>query len=103
MAATLAKDTFKCISLNEIFNITWNFTKICYLASNWQYGNIRSYNGLAPNMRQAIIWSNVGMLYWRIYAPLAFNELMLRGNFLTTVVISDDNYRDMAINVELQK
>ena len=28
--------------------------------------NIGSDNGLGPNRRQAIIWSNVGMLYWCI-------------------------------------
>ena len=25
-------------------------------------------NGLAPNRRQAIIWTNAGLIYWRIYA-----------------------------------
>ena len=27
-------------------------------------------NGLAPNRRQAIIWTNAGLIYWRIYAAL---------------------------------
>ena len=46
------------------------------LVSNWQYDSIGSDNGMAPNRRHAIIWSNVGMLYWRIYASLSPNELM---------------------------
>ena len=52
-----------------------NNTEICSLGSNWQYGSIGSYNGLAPNRRQAIIWTNVSMLYWRINASLGLNEL----------------------------
>ena len=39
---------------------------MCSLGSNWQYGSIGSDNGLAPNRRQAIIWTNVGMLYGHI-------------------------------------
>ena len=39
---------------------------------NWQYGNIGSDNGLAPNRRQAIIWDNDGIGYQRVY------ELMWR-------------------------
>ena len=35
-----------------------------------------SDNGLAPNRRQAIIWTNVGMLYWHIYVSLGLIELM---------------------------
>ena len=31
---------------------------------------------LAPTRRQAIIWTNDGLVYWRIYAPLGLNELM---------------------------
>ena len=45
------------------------------LWSNWQYGNIGSDNGLAPNRRQAKLWSVVGMFYWRIYASFGLNAL----------------------------
>ena len=37
--------------------------------------NISSRNGLAPNRRQAIIWTNNGQVYWRRYASLGYNEL----------------------------
>ena len=37
--------------------------------------NIGSDNGLAPNMWQAIIWTNDGLIYWGIYASLSLNEL----------------------------
>ena len=47
------------------------------LGSNWQYVIIGSDNGLAPNRRQAIIWTNEGPVYWRMYASLDHN--LLRG------------------------
>ena len=66
---------FNCISWIKTLNFEWNFAEICPLGYNWQYCNIGSDNGLAPARRQAIIWSNVVMLYWRIYASLSLNEL----------------------------
>ena len=50
---------------------------MCSLGYNLQYGSIGSDNGLAPNRWQAIIWTNVGMLYWCIYASLGLNELTI--------------------------
>ena len=47
------------------------------LASNWQYSGVGLDNDLAPNRRQAIIWTNGGMFYWRIHASLGINELSL--------------------------
>ena len=71
-----ADDICKGIYLNENFSILHkNFTAICSLGSNRHNGSIVSDDGLAPNRRQAIIWTNVDMLYWRIYAPLGLNEL----------------------------
>ena len=43
---------------------------MCSLGFNWKHSSIGSNNGLAPNRRQAIIWANVDMMYWRIYASL---------------------------------
>ena len=60
----------------NILNLKYDFTGTCSLGSNWQYGNISSYNGLAPNRRQAISWSNVGMFYWRIYASFSLNDIL---------------------------
>ena len=59
---------------------------MCCLGSNWQYGSIGSDNGLAPNRRQAIIWTDVGMLYGRIYASPGLNELMFGDRFLSPSV-----------------
>ena len=44
------------------------------LVSKWQYVIIGSDNGSAPNRRQAIIWTNGGLVNWRIYASLSLNE-----------------------------
>ena len=38
------------------------FTEICSWGSNWQQPNIGLNNGLAPNRRQAIIWTNADPL-----------------------------------------
>ena len=40
-----------------------------------QYSSFGSDNGLAPNRRQAAIWSNDGLASWRIYASLGLDEL----------------------------
>ena len=53
-----------------------NFTKVCSQWSNWQYPSIGLDNGLAPNRRQAIIWTNADLIHWRIYATLGEDELM---------------------------
>ena len=55
----------------------WNFTEVCSQGSIEQYASIGSDNGLAPNRRQAIIWTNDGLIWWRIYASLGLNELVL--------------------------
>ena len=36
---------------------------------------IGSDNGLVPSRWHAIIWTNDGIVYWRIYASLGLNEL----------------------------
>ena len=35
--------------------------------SNWQQAIIRSDNDLVPNRGKTIIWTNNGLLKWRIY------------------------------------
>ena len=64
-------DIFKCIAPNEPF---WILHKI--LGSNQIYSSIGSDNGLASIRRQAIIWTKISLLYWRMYAPLGLNELI---------------------------
>ena len=64
---------------HKILNFNYNFTEIWSLWFNWQYGSIGSDNGLAPDRRQAIIWTNDGLCQWRIYASLGLNELYIIG------------------------
>ena len=39
--------------------------------------NIGSDNGLAPNKRQDIIWTNADPIHWSIYAVLGRDELRI--------------------------
>ena len=61
----------------KCLNFKWNFIEICSLGSSWQYGSMVSDNGLAPNRRQAIIWSNADPIHWHIYAALVGDELSI--------------------------
>ena len=60
------------------FQIHFLESKIVVFSFNIQLVSITSIssrNGLAPNRRQAIIWTNNGQVYWRRYASLGYNEL----------------------------
>ena len=61
---------WKCLYLYQ------NFTEVCSLGSNWQWSSIGLDNGLVPNRRQAIIWTNADQIDWRIYVALGGDELM---------------------------
>ena len=66
-----ADDIFKFMFMNEMFCISYqSFTEVCSQGSEWQKDNVGLSDGLAPNMRQALTWSNVDPVYWRIYAAL---------------------------------
>ena len=47
-----------------------NFTEVYSWGTNWQQPSIGLDNGLAPNRRQAIIWTNAYLIHWRIYAAI---------------------------------
>ena len=52
-------------------NVKYNFIELCSLGSNWQYAIISWAKALAPHWRQAFIWTNDGLVYWRIYVSLS--------------------------------
>ena len=52
-----------------------DFTEVCSLRSNWQLISIGTGNGLASNRWQAIIWTNDGLVYWRISASVLLDDL----------------------------
>ena len=43
---------------------------------NQRYASLGSDDGLAPNRRQAIIWTKAGLIYSVIYASLGRKELI---------------------------
>ena len=71
----VADDISSAFSWMKIFEFRLKFHWIMFLTVNWQYGSIGSDDGLAPTRRQAIIWTNDGQVWWRIYASLGLNEL----------------------------
>ena len=66
MAAVLADDIFKCISLNENDRIPIQSSLKFVPRSPIDNKPAFSGNGLAPNRRQAITWTNDDPVHWRI-------------------------------------
>ena len=64
---------------------------------NWQCTSIGSGNGLAPNRRQAITWTNDDPVHWRIYASLGEDELTGDIPFLSLTNDSVRHYSDVII------
>ena len=52
-----------------------NFIEICSQGPSWQKPSTDSDNGLVMNKRQAIIWTNDSLVWWRIYASHGRNGL----------------------------
>ena len=78
---------WKCLNFDS------NFTEVCSHGSNQQYSITASDNGLAPARRQAIIWTDDGQFFRRIYASLGLNELTCQTNvriFMTNNDISNE-------------
>ena len=60
-----------------MLNFDLNVTEVGSAGSNWQYSSIGLDDGLAPNRREAIIWTSDDLVCWHIYASLGLNELTL--------------------------
>ena len=52
-----------------------NFSDVCSEESNWQYPSISLDNGLTPNRRQAIIWTNADPIDWCIHGVVGGDKL----------------------------
>ena len=79
--ATISQTIFSdAFSWMKSFVFWLYFAEVCSLESNWQTNSTGLYIGLAPNRRQAIIWTNVRPILWRIYAALVGDELTLKLN-----------------------
>ena len=76
MAAIHADNILKRIFLNENSPLSIKIS-LNNVPSNWQESSIDSDNSLAPNRRQAIIWTNDYLDWWCIYASAGINGLRL--------------------------
>ena len=69
--ATIFRTTFSnAFSWMKIISFYLNSVEIWIQGSNYHYIIIGSDDGLAPIRRQAIIWTNGDLIYWRTYASL---------------------------------
>ena len=69
-----------------------NFTEVCSYGYGWQWVNIGSSNGLAPNWWQAITCSNVDSFQWLIYAAQVGDDLngSVAVHYINWCVIAND-------------
>ena len=67
--AALSQTTFSnAFYLMKICEFCLRFLWISFIKVGLEYSSIGSDNGLAPTVRQAIIWTNADPVHWRIYA-----------------------------------
>ena len=72
ISQTTRSNAFSWAKMLEFrFRFYWSL----FLSVQLLYHSIGSDNGLAPKRRQAIIWTNGGFIWWRIYASVGLNEL----------------------------
>ena len=76
MTAVLADDIFKCTFLNETVRISIKISLTFVPKCPIDKISIGLDNGLAPNRRQAIIWTTADPVHRRIYAALGGDELI---------------------------
>ena len=100
-----ADDVCRCIFVNEKFciliKISLKFVAKGQIDNNQVSVIISLDNGLAPNRRQAIIWTNAEPVHWCIYASLGGDELKrisieyIPWNMCTTCVLLCYDYYDI--------
>ena len=63
--ATISQTTFLKMHFLElkVLHFDSNLTEVCSSGSNWQQVSIGSGNGLVPNRRQAIIWTDADPIF----------------------------------------
>ena len=86
LLSSLPLDKMKAISRMTFWNVfherkvlhfDLNLTEICSEGSSWQWVSIGAGNGLAPNRRQAITWTNADPDSCHHMASLGHNKLKL--------------------------
>ena len=83
----LPDEIFKCIFMNEnmwiLIKISLQFIPKAWINNILALGQIMA----SPARRQAIIWTNDGQGWWRIYASLSLNHVNLLTIFVVPVMI----------------
>ena len=78
--ADILQPTFemKCIFFceNGCVLIQMSLKYVCLPVSNYQQSSIGSNNGLAPNRRLSIIWTNADPVHRRVFAALEGDRLI---------------------------
>ena len=64
----------------------WSATEICSPRFNQQHASICPDNGLTPKKWQAIMWTDDGLVYCRIYTPLDHDEFTCFNGYRRTTV-----------------
>ena len=72
-----ADDVFKCNFFIWLYFFYRNIIELCSQGSYWLWSSIGLDIGL-QNRRQAIIWTNGGLIYWRVYGWIDPNEPNVR-------------------------
>ena len=71
MAAIFQTTFTNAIFLMKMYEFWLKFHWSLFLRVDWQYPGIDSDNVLSPARRQAIIWTNDGLVHWRIYVSMS--------------------------------
>ena len=73
--AAILQTSLNGFSQMKLYDFDWNLLEFVPWCPINTIHIIGSDNGLAPTKRQAIIWTNDGLVWWGIYAFLSLNEL----------------------------
>ena len=83
----------------RIFGLIWHWKFFSQDPIN-KYSNTGSGNGLAPDRREAIIWTNDNLVYWRTYASLSRDELKAQPvSQVCTCKWEGNNVSDLATSI----
>ena len=74
--------------LTKMFQFRSGFHLSFPFGYNERYSNFVSDNGLAPNKRKAIIWTNADPIHWRIHPSQVGDGLMKRLRFFLCISVS---------------
>ena len=95
-------DIFKYIFVNENYEFRLTFHWRSSLRDQLTVTQ-HCFNGLAPNRRRAIIWTNTDLIHWRIYSALGGNEsniILTRNLWLTVYTFQVEISKKSIVDIE---